>query len=161
MLMVNDAADTSRTAVFTCVGSFVYAVNVTSGMLTNRPGGNVTSTLVVWLDPDGVITTCPDTTAPDHEPFGKNVSGPHLPDPSPSTRNVADEDSRTAFSASGKLFESLGDGFEAQSVGSSSYQATGRPSWKLHVGEWKSVRVGIVVFFAMAGRIICTPAGSG
>src|SRR5699024_9971785 len=65
---------------------------------------NVTSILVVLFAADEVITTCPDTTTPDHEPFGKNVSGPHLPDPSPLTTNLSFVDRNTAGVAFGNVF---------------------------------------------------------
>src|SRR5699024_10482428 len=80
---------------------FEYTVVVTSGTLTNLPGGNVTSILVVLFADGDVITACPDTTAPDHEPLAKNVNGPQLPDPSPRTLNVFFVVRNTAGSAAG------------------------------------------------------------
>src|SRR5699024_10660944 len=119
----------------------------------NLSSGNVTSTVVTPFAVGDGITTCPDSARPLTVPSTLNVSGPQRPDPSPSTRNVDEADSTTAVSASGKLFSSLGVEADSQSVGSVSYHATSVPGLGHQAGERKSVRVGVVVFFANDGPI--------
>src|SRR5699024_9893614 len=109
----------------------------------------------------GVIATCPLTMSPDMTPFRPIVSGPQCPDPSPCTRNVPDADSRTDDSASGKSLLSAGLLPAAQPALSAFKYATACPSRSTDPTLWKSVRVGVVVFFAKDTANRLTPTGSG
>src|SRR5699024_10196016 len=91
----------------------------TEGGAVNRPAGKLT---VIVCDPPsgatfGNATPPPVATrgTPDTEPSLLNVSGPHLPDPSPRTSNVDDAEASVEGSASGKSLESPGAGPVCQS----------------------------------------------
>src|SRR5699024_4827515 len=83
------------------------------------------------------------------------------PLPSPLTSNVDDADTKVDGSALGKSLESPGSEPDCQSVGKVEMNAVDSPAYTLKFGVRKSVRVGVVVFFARDGVIYPTPAGSG
>src|SRR5699024_11748461 len=94
-------------------------------------------------------------------PFECHVIGPQWPAPSPPTSNMRLAERRVDGSASGKSFVSDGAGPAAQPVGRDSKYATACPSRSADPKSWKSVRVGVVVFFAQVieNRLMTTGSG--
>lgn len=78
------------------------------GGVPNRPTGNVTVAEVGVLADVGVIVTLPVAATPVMVPSGLNVSGPHLPDPSPLTWNVDEAEAIEDGVAAGYVFPSAG-----------------------------------------------------
>src|SRR5699024_11035996 len=135
----------------------------TEGGSVNRPAGKLT---VIVCDPPsgstfGNATPPPVATrgTPDTEPSLLNVNGPQRPLPSHLTSNVDDADTKVDGSALGKSLESPGAEPDCQSVDKVEMNAVDSPAYTLKFGVRKSVRVGVVVFFARDGVINPTPAG--
>src|SRR5699024_1216591 len=98
---VTDSAPTLMSAVFV-----EFAPTVTAGGDVNLPVGKLTVAVsypFCWSVTAIVTRPAAMRLIPDMDPSALNVSGPHLPDPSPRTTTFPFVDRNTAGSAFGKL----------------------------------------------------------